>query len=89
MGAMAVAVITAVPVLDRAETSRHPAREVAVRILDAHGYRYHWITDTGLTKVHRIVGDPTYRFLNFLFVPVEREADVVGIVGRAFDAARD
>lgn len=53
-------------------------------LLDRHDYRYHWITDQGLQPMQRIVGDATYRFLNYLFVPVEKEQFVVARVQAAF-----
>lgn len=43
-------------------------------LLDPLGYRYYWLTDTGLVRQERIVGDPAYKNLNYLFVPAEREA---------------
>ena len=55
-------------------------------VMDAERYAFFSIRDDGLTKVDRIVGDSTYRFLNFLVVPVESEADVVRVVAKAFAA---
>ena len=41
---------------------------------DLLGYRYFWITDAGPVPVQKIEGDPTYKFLNFVFVHPSRIA---------------
>jgi FkbM family methyltransferase len=52
---------------------RDSTSEAAVRarelesLVRAWGYRTYWITDTGLVEHERLVGDPTYRFSNYIF----------------------
>ena len=41
-------------------------------ILEDHGYRWYWLTDQGPVHRERIVGDPTYRFRNYLYLQPDR-----------------
>jgi FkbM family methyltransferase len=47
-------------------------------LLDDLGYQYYWITDQGLVRKDRIVGDGTYKFLNYLFITEERAKEYLG-----------
>jgi FkbM family methyltransferase len=41
-------------------------------VMRGRGYGYHWISGDGLVELDRPLGDPEYRFRDYLFVPEEK-----------------
>ncbi|MDA7737974.1 FkbM family methyltransferase [bacterium] len=42
------------------------------KILDKFGYQYYWITPSGLIKQDRPIGDPEFKYLNYLFIQPDK-----------------
>jgi len=48
-------------------------------VLSEHGYGYHWISGGGLVEQERPLGDPEYRFRDYLLVPREKRDWAVAV----------
>lgn len=46
------------------------------KILDNFGYQYYWITPNGLIKQDRPIGDPEFKYLNYLFIQPDKISNI-------------
>ncbi|MCC7431374.1 FkbM family methyltransferase [bacterium] len=58
------------------EVLKGRTEEFLHKILDQTDYKFFWIADEGLVPKEKIAGDPTYKNMNYLFVPESKIAEL-------------